>query len=418
MSEAFYYRARFILIAAIALMIPLNFLTVTALSGLLTLLFLAGLLVPAIKFRKKELAFGFLFIGFYLWQALTLLYTEHRDEGLFNLQVKLSLFGFPLGFMLGQPFSSGQVRTTMRLFIAGCALAALICLGYACYRFNLSGNPVELFYTSLSFYVHPGYMAMFTVMACVFVLYLHAGETRKYMRVLAFAFMVLFVFFLAMLQSKAGIMAAVVCIPLVVLLLNWRTKKWKPALLFLALAASVYWSTNRFIITNANSRIYNATYNITHLEEVHETAAGSETSEVRVQVWKTGIELLQANWLTGVGLGDVKFVLKDKYREKEMTYAYEHGLNAHNQFLQSALAGGIVSLLLLILGFVLPGWRAMRQRQYLYLVFLGLAGFNFMVESMFEVQAGTIFYGFFNAFFCFLAAGYENKTNESNKAAV
>jgi hypothetical protein len=46
-----------------------------------------------------------------------------------------------------------------------------------------------------------------------------------------------------------------------------------------------------------------------------------------------------------------------------------------------------------------PGWLAFRLRHDLYLLFILLFAFNLLVESMFEVQAGILFYALFNTLF-------------------
>jgi O-antigen ligase len=76
-------------------------------------------------------------------------------------------------------------------------------------------------------------------------------------------------------------------------------------------------------------------------------------------------------------------------------------LNAHNQFLQTYIALGILGALLLIFMLVLPGWLAIRRIHFIYFSFLAVFTFNTLVESMLEVQAGVIYYAFFNALLFF-----------------
>jgi O-antigen ligase len=99
-----------------------------------------------------------------------------------------------------------------------------------------------------------------------------------------------------------------------------------------------------------------------------------------------------------VGTGDVKDHLLEKYREKQLYNALGLELNAHNQYLQTMLALGIIGLLILLLNIVLPALYGMEMKHYLYLIFLILVAFNFLFESMLETQAGVVFYAFFNAY--------------------
>jgi hypothetical protein len=54
---------------------------------------------------------------------------------------------------------------------------------------------------------------------------------------------------------------------------------------------------------------------------------------------------------------------------------------------------GIATLLLML---ILPMIAAFRNRYFLYFVFLLLFSLNILSESMFEIQAGVIWYAFFN----------------------
>jgi O-antigen ligase len=79
-----------------------------------------------------------------------------------------------------------------------------------------------------------------------------------------------------------------------------------------------------------------------------------------------------------------------------MKAASEQRLNAHNQYLQTTVALGVIGLLVLILILLLPALQAYRQNNFPYFVFLVLLGFNLLFESMLETQAGVVFYAFFN----------------------
>ena len=76
-------------------------------------------------------------------------------------------------------------------------------------------------------------------------------------------------------------------------------------------------------------------------------------------------------------------------------------LNAHDQYLQTYIALGIFGTLLLIINLLVPGWFAIRRIHFIYFSFLAVFAFNILFESMLEVQAGVIYYGFFNALLFF-----------------
>jgi O-antigen ligase len=123
-----------------------------------------------------------------------------------------------------------------------------------------------------------------------------------------------------------------------------------------------------------------------------------ESTAERVAIWKASAEIIRDHWLLGVGTGDVKDALYGKYAEKRMNAALKKKLNSHCQYLQTFIALGVAGFLFLVLMLLLPGIRAIQMKDNTYLIFLGIFAFNILVESMFEIQAGVVFYAFFNTF--------------------
>jgi O-antigen ligase len=115
-------------------------------------------------------------------------------------------------------------------------------------------------------------------------------------------------------------------------------------------------------------------------------------------VWQSALELIRQHPL-GVGTGDVKDELVKRYEIHGFKKPLEKKLNAHSQWLQSSVALGWPGMLFLSLPFLLMALILYRKFTWLGAVFLGLTGFNFLVESMLEVQAGVIPFVFFMFFF-------------------
>ena len=122
-----------------------------------------------------------------------------------------------------------------------------------------------------------------------------------------------------------------------------------------------------------------------------------ESSAARILVWKAAMEVIKDDPIIGVGTGDVKKELRKVYKEKNIESAYEDHLNAHNQYIQTTVALGIIGLLVLLSFFFLPIIYAYKNNNPLYIIFLALVGFHFLFESMLERQAGVVFYAFFNS---------------------
>ena len=96
-----------------------------------------------------------------------------------------------------------------------------------------------------------------------------------------------------------------------------------------------------------------------------------------------------------MGTGDAKDKMLETYKERGMQSEYENKLNSHNQFLNTFIALGITGLISLVLCLMIPAYYSFKEKYFLFLAFVGIAGLNFLFESMLERQAGVIYFAFF-----------------------
>jgi hypothetical protein len=122
----------------------------------------------------------------------------------------------------------------------------------------------------------------------------------------------------------------------------------------------------------------------------------------RFEFWKASIHLIQSNFLVGVGTGDVEKKLADQYDSMQSPLEMRWRLRAHNQFLSIFVAFGIIGFLYFIFSLIYPLLNRLKQRDYFYLVFWGIAVLSMLTEDTLETQAGATFFAFFNALFLFV----------------
>lgn len=387
-------RIRIALVCAIALLLPINFLSVTILTGLLLLTVLLLSIREGFRFTDRSPTW-WIFIGIAATTAIGLIYTTNLTEGFSNLKVKGGLLAFPLIFLLQPVRSSDERRAAANSFCMGLVIAALLCLSTAGWRYHQTGDSTQLFYQNLSLFMHPSYFALYLTLGLLFAgeLLLRAKTVGR--RVALLLLLLFYVFTIVMLQSKAGLLVSTITLGLFLLIGLYRNRRYVETGMAIALFALTYWSTTKYVVTSANSRVYNATYNITHFDAKAEKAP--ESSQIRMLVWKSDLDVIRAHPVLGVGTGDVVDALVENYKAKNIEQAVEERLNAHDQYLQTWLESGLAGLILLLLSFLLPFWKSIRRRDVVFALFLVAAGINFGVESMFCVQAGTLFFGFFYA---------------------
>jgi len=118
-------------------------------------------------------------------------------------------------------------------------------------------------------------------------------------------------------------------------------------------------------------------------------------SDIRLWLWKSGIEVYKENYLWGVGTGDTKHEMKSKYHQYNLSIAEEKGYNLHNQYLESALKLGIVGLLLLVFWLMSTLIYAITTKDFLLFFLMLIVSVHFIFESMMNRIAGVSFFIFF-----------------------
>jgi len=125
----------------------------------------------------------------------------------------------------------------------------------------------------------------------------------------------------------------------------------------------------------------------------------TESTAVRILIWKEAVKLIKTNILFGTTAGDANDKLAEAYEREGLTGAFSKRLNAHNQFLQTFIGTGIIGFIVLLLMTLGALVYSFMKKNYILALFSVLCIFNFLVESMLQAQAGFVFFAFF---FCFL----------------
>jgi O-antigen ligase len=112
-------------------------------------------------------------------------------------------------------------------------------------------------------------------------------------------------------------------------------------------------------------------------------------------LWKDSWELIKENPVFGVGTGDIKDKLKQKYTDERFFYGAENRFNPHNQFLHTGVALGFMGFIILVLLLTVPAAWAGKDKNYLFVSLCVIIAFNCMTESVLEVQKGVLFFSLF-----------------------
>jgi O-antigen ligase len=367
-----------------------------ALSGIIAL----WLITSFFNIHKKSLKEGLLnknLILLYLLFLITIisaLTSSNLKEGLAAIEIKFSFLVFPYLLFCFQ-WPKEIIKRCLTAFVSGCFFASIYLIGRSAF-YALNGNPEYFFYTLFSDFIHASYFAMYLIMAiAIIILFYHQWfETQKTVVYSSYVFVAIFTTAIFLCSSKLGLISFFISIPVLFFyklkaLLNLKKILW----MLLGFGFLVFVAAK--ILPNSFNR-FNSISSLS-FSKIDKTSAESTT--VRVLIWEQALQLIKSNFFTGTGVGDANDELYFAYQKKGLTGAFEHKLNAHNQFFQTFIGLGIFGFIILLLITFGQFVKALMQKKFLLLIFSVLIILNFMVESMLQSVAGVLFYSFFFCLF-------------------
>jgi O-antigen ligase len=327
---------------------------------------------------------------FFLLYLFSLFTSGNKSEAGFQVEQKTALFLMPL-ICLFIPVSGNLLVLLVRFFCLSLFTSVIICTAIALFRFR-DGNAAHLFSSDLSWFLHPSYFAMYLVFAFYFLIaQLQKGKPVFSSRKFNWILIISFSLFIFMLASKMGWLCFVVVAGWLFSVEMTRRKQVKLIIAGFILLSATALLLYRFVPV-VNEKMNNL-FAATEENKIDKTT--TESSGVRILIWKSSKEIIGRNFWTGVGSGQVNDSLNAVYKKNGYTGALEKNLNAHNQFFQSFIAFGVWGLLVFCLMLVFPLFVFKASFPVHGLWFILIMAINFSVESILQNQAGVVFFAFF-----------------------
>jgi O-antigen ligase len=293
-------------------------------------------------------------------------------------------------------------ETITSFYIYGCLTAVAIGVANSVYMYLTGRNPIfNMYDVNISPVLHLGYFAMYLNMGLVLIIYkVITSEDRIYtMRnalLISSSLILAFAIFLS--TSRNGFLVFILILMLVLTYSIIKFKKWTVFLTIVLLA----WVTASTLLKD----LVGKDRSLHGFDKVKEVVASpkvdkdtDESTASRVLVWESALEVVaHAPWI-GVGTGDVKDALMDRYEAHGYSAPLARKYNAHNQYLQTAAALGIAGLMVLLSFLGLSAWAGWRTGDFLSLLFAVNLSVACLTESILEVQAGVVFAAFFTVLF-------------------
>ncbi len=370
------------------------------------------------------LLFPFLF---FVSHIIGLIYSDDLKNGLFDLEVKLSILFIPVVAVFITKKVRVNYRLILKIFVFGNFIASIICLVFAFNNsihvndfgkivfessrwsdtinlsfFQLVNQRYSYFsYSYLSFFHHSTYFSVYITFSVVILVYLIRSSKKRY--ILYYSLILYFSVFIWLLGSRAAYITYLISFFSFFLIVIIKYKKYWIAIGVLMLGVIFT------VLILSNSRINK---NVTETVNIIENGQSlSKDSDVRLWLWKSGIEIFNDNLLFGVGTGDIDEVMKKKYQDYDLTEAHEYNLNAHNQYLDVAVKLGLVGLVLIFAWIITILVIAIKRKQFLFFYFGLILFINFFFEAMLNTIAGVSFVVFFYSLLYAMFNSVEHSNN-------
>ncbi|PLW94944.1 MAG: hypothetical protein C0592_01220 [Marinilabiliales bacterium] len=122
----------------------------------------------------------------------------------------------------------------------------------------------------------------------------------------------------------------------------------------------------------------------------------------RLEYWKAARLIIEENFWTGVGTGDVKAAFAAAYQKMNSLLDDEFRLRAHNQYLTFWVTFGVFGLILFLFSILYPVFIVPQRHNILYIGFIFIFLLSMLNEDTLETQVGLSFYALFNSLFLFV----------------
>lgn len=410
-TNIFYYTL-FCIIATLPFFITLN-------SLCIIVLVLNWLVEGNFKTKYKRLMSNkgiLLFMGFYLLHIIGLLYTENFQEGMFDLEKKLSILVLPLVIGTSGRLDTSRIEKLLKSFVSAVTVAMFICLSYAFYQYFTNHTTDYFYYHNLGSIIdfHAVYFSFylgFSLFIMTFFLFKEWRALKHTHKILYCILMLFTLIFIFLLSSKTIIVS--ICLIINLFLIIWiaRKKNIITAILY-ALVVNVFAFLVLFNLSFSRSRFDEIIKS--KLDFINQKEYAPETvfngASIRFAIWKFSIEILNDNraWVFGLGTGDAQDNLTRIYVKNNLYSGNEKlgfvgftDYNAHNQYLQFLLSLGLVGLVYFFICLWHPLSLAYSKSDYLFIALMVLFIIFCFTESVLCRHKGVVFFSLFTSLLVF-----------------
>ena len=367
------------LIAAFLVSIPLPYAYSTTILIVLLAVSLASSIYHKIEFKKELL----LPIVFYLFMAISLLWTIEIDQSLRGLERQLSFLLVPLAFIFMPSISMKVLLQSFYIFATSIAILAIFLLINAFYAYSIDENMEVFFYHTilLPLDLNAIYMSVMTSLSLLYMLFYSKKSVLNWIiSIVLFSFLIL-------LSSKNVLAVTILCVIIGMFLTKKSTKR---QLLFIGLF--IIGIITILLVSPLKNRLDEEfTSNIGEVLNSQEFNKIYPWTGSTIRLFQARItyELLEEDqkFLSGYGINASQEKIIQKQNDYNLYFGYNK-YNTHNQYVQSFLELGALGLIFILVLLAITLKNYLSQKELISLFFFIIMTAIFITETYVWRQRG------------------------------
>jgi O-antigen ligase len=355
----------------------------------------------SLKTERSVKVLIILFLAYYGWQLFGVSYSDNTEIGWNNVVKRISMALFPIILLSPGEMIKQNIKFLLQIFCCSTFLFILFCFGYATYNsvgFQhgiLTFNPNLPVQKWLNYYYgailaidqHPSYLSM-DVLFSVFIAFESFFDKsiniiRRFGWLIISILLLISIYFLS---ARAGLLAAIILLPVYFFIITFRKRNFRYALVFVLIEVLLLIPV---VLKNPRVSLYLA-------KTSEKSFVEAANVDGRIIIWKAAISIVQKNLIFGVGTGDVNDALVKEYKNIGNKELIEKKLNVHNQFIEVLLENGIIGFTIFIFILGTMSYLAISKRQLIYMIYILIICIFFFFESMLYRFAGIAFFALFS----------------------
>ncbi|WP_426493195.1 O-antigen ligase family protein [Hymenobacter sp. 102] len=309
-----------------------------------------------------------------------------------DIVLQLPYLILPLGFWLLPPLPARYLRVLWLTLLATTVLAALLSTGNYLMHFDQIN---EMYLRSKVMPTEPDHirfsLLITLAIAAGFCLLAHRSVLGK-TAVAVWGAVVFLAFYQHLLAVRSGLVTLYVLAGVALLWLVFRTRQYQQALV-LAAALVLIPALSYSVFPTLQNKSANTREDMGKVDNI--ASANNYSLVGRVYSYKVALEVVKDNPWIGVGRADIEPEMAVRYQRDYPNIRPEAYIQPHNQFLFSAVAFGLVGLVLFIIGFYYAGISVWPRYAPLLWAQYSILTLSFLVEYTLETQIGLGFALFF-----------------------